>query len=117
MGFTTGFVGGVTLTTTILYLTLAAHRQNRVLQARSLHSQAALLNSTFEPPAPLALEERRSRRVGFVETAKDRWNEEIEGTVRWVQRVDWVSVRQGIENGASKILANVREKVREERKS
>ena len=28
---------------------------------------------------------------------KDRWNEEVEGAVRWVQGVNWGSVREAVE--------------------
>lgn len=35
-----------------------------------------------------------------METWKDRWNGEVEGAVRWVQRFDWRRVREGLEGRA-----------------
>jgi altered-inheritance-of-mitochondria protein 5 len=36
-------------------------------------------------------------KAGVVETVKDAWNEDVQGAVRWVQRVDWGEVREGLE--------------------
>ena len=47
----------------------------------------------------------------MVETAKDRWNGEVEGLVRRVQGVDWRSAREGLEDR----LTSAWRKVREER--
>ncbi|KAB8606250.1 hypothetical protein FH972_025880 [Carpinus fangiana] len=72
MGFTTGLVllpnphlsshfhantiwsqlGGITLTTGTLYLTLHLHRQNRLYQATLLRQQSMLLNNIVDPPLP-----------------------------------------------------------------
>ena len=32
-----------------------------------------------------------------LETVKDAWNEDVVGAVRWVQGVEWGSVREGVE--------------------
>lgn len=37
------------------------------------------------------------------ETAKDRWNAELEGGVRKLQRTDWGQVRERMEEGASRV--------------
>ena len=37
------------------------------------------------------------RRVSWAETWKDRWNGEVEGAVRWAQRLRWNDVREGLE--------------------
>lgn len=49
----------------------------------------------------------------MVEAAKDRWNEEIENAVRWVQRKDWNGVREGMEDTVSRLLGGGLEKSRE----
>jgi len=38
----------------------------------------------------------REVRTGLVESAKDRWNGEVEGLVRRVQGTDWGVVREGV---------------------
>ena len=51
MTFTTGFVGGVTLTYSLLYLGLHMHRHNRMQQHLMLKQQTLLLNSFFDSPS------------------------------------------------------------------
>lgn len=109
--------GGVTLTLGIAYLTVLAHERNRTAQAQQLRSQSRLLQSVLEPPnlpppqtrAELAREERST----LLETAKDRWNQEVEGAVRWVQRTDWDEVREGLEGSISRLLGTGLQKSRE----
>jgi len=48
-----------------------------------------------------------------VDTAKDRWNEEVESAVRWVQRTDWNEVREGMEGAVSRLLAGGLQKSRQ----
>jgi len=43
-------------------------------------------------PPPVA----REVRTGLVETAKDRWNGEVESLVRRVQATDWARVGEGV---------------------
>jgi altered-inheritance-of-mitochondria protein 5 len=50
----------------------------------------------------------------LVETAKDRWNAEIENAVRWAQRTDWNEVREGVEGAAARLLGTGLNKSREE---
>ena len=45
----------------------------------------------------------------MVETARDRWNGEVEGLVRRVQGVDWRSVREGLEDRLMSAWGKVRE--------
>ena len=49
----------------------------------------------------------------MVEAAKDRWNDEIENAVRWVQRTDWNEVREGMEGAVSRLLGGGLQKSRE----
>ncbi|CAG8979075.1 hypothetical protein HYALB_00000204 [Hymenoscyphus albidus] len=108
MGFTTGFTGGVTLTLSIAYLTVLAHERNRTSQALALRSQSRVLTSLLEP-APLPPPQSRAdlareERSTLVEAAKDRWNYEVDHAVRWVQRTDWVDVRERAEDAVARVL-------------
>jgi MICOS complex subunit MIC12 len=38
---------------------------------------------------------------------KDRWNEEVEGAVRWIQGTDWDGVRADVEGGLSRALGSL----------
>lgn len=130
MGFTTGFTGGVTLVLGISYLSLQAHRRTRERQAETLRANTYILNSlsyipaTAPPPKTVAEElalleqqqellaraEAKRRNLsatneGFFDKAKDRWNSEIEGAVRWAANTDWVSVREDAEVAASRLWA------------
>ncbi|POS76117.1 hypothetical protein DHEL01_v205496 [Diaporthe helianthi] len=130
MGFTTGFTGGVTLVLGISYLSLQAHRRTRERQAETLRANSYILNSltyvpaTAPPPRTVAEElalleqqqellaraeaKRRNlsgRSEGFFDKAKDRWNAEVEGAVRWAANTDWVSVREDAEAAASRLWA------------
>ncbi|CAJ2502570.1 Uu.00g099640.m01.CDS01 [Anthostomella pinea] len=101
MGFTTGFTGGVTLTLSIAYLTVLAHQRNREQQAAILRQQTRLLSGVVDPlpPAlpPTRAELAAAERANLIETAKDRWNAEVESAVRWAQNKDWEGTRDGLE--------------------
>ncbi|EOO03538.1 hypothetical protein UCRPA7_946 [Phaeoacremonium minimum UCRPA7] len=110
MGFTTGFTGGVTVTLGIAYLTVLAHQRNRERQADILRAQTYVLNNLAQGPAsniplppPSRSEQAALARANFVETAKDRWNAEIEGAVRWAQTKDWDEVRDEAEGALSRL--------------
>ncbi|KAK8109799.1 hypothetical protein PG999_007936 [Apiospora kogelbergensis] len=51
------------------------------------------------PPVhpPTRAELAALERQNLVDTAKDRWNNEIEGAVRWAQHKDWTAVREDAE--------------------
>ncbi|PNY23842.1 MICOS complex subunit MIC12 [Tolypocladium capitatum] len=109
MGFATGFTGGVTLTLSLAYLSVLAHRRTREQQGQSLRAQALALQSLVDPiPQPLPpsrSEVAAAQRAASIEVAKDRWNEEVENAVRWVQHTDWDEVREGLEARASYLWA------------
>ncbi|EFY90125.1 hypothetical protein J3458_005582 [Metarhizium acridum] len=102
MGFVTGLTGGVTLTLSLAYLSVLAHQRSREQQGRSLRSQALAIQSLIDPiPQPLPptrSEVAAAKRAEAVEVAKDRWNEEVENAVKWVQHTDWNEVREGLED-------------------
>lgn len=127
--------GGVTLVLGAAYLSLQAHQRNRLQQAETLRAQTYILQSlTYVPasaPPPktiaeeLALleqqqslltlaEARRAERLGrgaavsgFLERAKDRWNAEVEGAVRWAAAKDWVAAREDAEDAAARVWARL----------
>ncbi|KIW70926.1 hypothetical protein PV04_03154 [Phialophora macrospora] len=110
MGFTTGFLGGATLTYSLLYLGLYVHRANRTVQRTLLSQQSALLNSVVEPlpplPDPPAYEVRRA---GLAEQLKDRWNREVEKLVVNVQQTDWTAARENAERRLEGLWRAVRQ--------
>ncbi|KAK1754542.1 hypothetical protein QBC47DRAFT_361597 [Echria macrotheca] len=121
MGFATGFTGGVTVTLGLTYLALAAHDRNRRTQSDILRAQTRVLNtlvpSSRSPTTPEeeeailyppSREELAARRRGhFIEAAKDRWNAEIEGAVRWAQTRDWAAARDDAEARVRDVAARV----------
>jgi len=107
----------VTLTLGLAYLTVLAHERNRKAQAEALRSQSRVLNSLLDPtplpPPQTRAELTREERSTLVETAKDRWNDEVENAVRWVQRTDWNDVREGMEGAVARLLGGGLQKSRE----
>lgn len=108
MGFTTGLLGGATLTYSILYLTLYVHKANRNAQHTLLSHSHMLLNSAVEPlpplPEPPAYEVRKS---SLTEELKDKWNGEIENAVRRLQTTDWDEVRSRWEGMIGNVFRRV----------
>lgn len=96
-------LGGFTLTTTLLYLSISLHTRTRVHQAALLHQQSLLLTNIVEPLPPLPPPTARVVRVGVWETAKDRWNAQLESEVRRLQALDWRGVRERLEEGVSSV--------------
>ncbi|KAK8073598.1 hypothetical protein PG994_004497 [Apiospora phragmitis] len=102
MGFTTGFTGGVTLTLGVAYLTVLAHQRNRERQSAVLRAQTDLISGLTDPLPPVHPPTRAElaarERQNLLDTAKDRWNTEVEGAVRWAQHKDWTAVREEAED-------------------
>ena len=116
MGFTTGFLGGLTLTYSLLYLSVYIHRSNRTYQSTLLRQQARLLNGKIDPPEPeYEAPAYRIEQAGLEEQLKDRWNREVETLVRKAQTTDWEAVRIKWENRISNAFGRIRntEKVQE----
>jgi len=124
--------GGITLVLGATYLALAAHERNRQSQSDILRAQTRVLNSLSQDPSaprrptlqdetlypPSRAELAARQRTHFVETAKDRWNSEVEGAVRWVQGKDWTAAREDAEERLLGIAKTVEVKdVKEEVKS
>ncbi|ETN40050.1 uncharacterized protein HMPREF1541_04325 [Cyphellophora europaea CBS 101466] len=95
MGFTTGFLGGFTLTTGVLYLTIYLHKANRNVQHTILQQSSQLLHNVVEPPAPRPdPPPYEVKRAGLSEQLKDRWNSELEKMVSRIQTTDWTEQRE-----------------------
>lgn len=110
MGFTTGLLGGATLTYSILYLTLYVHRANRNAQHALLSQSHILLNSAVEPLPPTPESPAYEvRKTSLTEELKDRWNGEIEHAVRRLQTTDWDAVRQRWERRIGNVFQRLRE--------
>ncbi|GAB7361585.1 hypothetical protein MBLNU230_g1637t1 [Neophaeotheca triangularis] len=114
MGFTTGMLGGITLTTTLLYLSLNLHARNRLHQSTLLHQQSLVLDRVVSPRATVPQPVSREDRAGLLESAKDRWNAELEANVRKVQGADWGALRERLEEGVAGVFGRGLEKGREE---
>lgn len=114
------------------YLTLQAHQRTRAQQAETLRAQAYILNSLSYVPASApkpktiaeelalleyqqellaAAQQNRRHRYGdedkgsFLRRAKDRWNTEVEGVVRWASTKDWTAAREDAEFAAANVWA------------
>lgn len=109
----------MTVTLGIAYLTVLAHERNRNAQGANLRTQTSLLNTLLLSDPSLAYsdpdaETGRTSRATLVETAKDRWNAEIQNAVRWVQGAEWGNMKEGMEGAVAKALGTGLEKSREE---
>jgi altered-inheritance-of-mitochondria protein 5 len=102
-------LGGVTLTSAVLYLTISMHTQNRATQAALLRQQRRVLADFYEPKKPEPEPTYREVPVGIVETAKDKWNRSLEEGVKRVYNTDWRRVREDAEDRVSTILQRIRE--------
>jgi len=103
MGFTTGLLGGFTLTTTLIYLSLNIHTHNRIHQAALLQQQALNLNNIVDPLPPAPPVPSRAIQAGLWDTAKDRWNHELESNIKKLYSTDWGAVRDRVEIGAGRV--------------
>ncbi|KAF2491148.1 hypothetical protein BU16DRAFT_493955 [Lophium mytilinum] len=110
MGFTTGFLAGTTLTSLTLYLTLSLHTRNRLTQSALLRQQTSVLSNILDPQPPAPEPTTRIARAGLIETAKDRWNGELEREVRLVYNTDWRKVREGVEDRLAGLIGKLRAK-------
>ena len=106
---TTQQLGGFTLTSAILYLSVSLHAQNRATQAALLRQQRNVLTNFYEPKEPEKEPRAREVPIGLAEMAKDRWNRVLEETVQTVSDTDWRRVRESAEDRLSTIAQKIRE--------
>ncbi|KAI9835527.1 MAG: hypothetical protein M1819_001978 [Sarea resinae] len=116
MGFTSAFLSSATLTTGVLYLTLTIHQRNRAQQSLLLRQQAQILNGIIDPQAPPPPPSARVEQAGWLESAKDRWNEELAEAVWRLQHVDWTKVRNDTEDKVATAWGKMMQTSREEAK-
>lgn len=102
-------LGGVTLTSAVLYLSISLHTQNRMQQAALLRQQRQVLADFYEPKQPEPEPTYRVVPVGLAETVKDGWNRRLEGAVKTIYDTDWRRVREETEDRASAILEKIRQ--------
>ncbi|KAK8158754.1 hypothetical protein IWX90DRAFT_9283 [Phyllosticta citrichinensis] len=97
MGFITGFLSGLTLTSSVLYLSIRIHASTRLQQSLALRDSSSLLRSVYDPEPSYVPPSARLRLGSIGDVAKDRWNGSVERAVRGVQATDWRRVREGAE--------------------
>ncbi|EKG21482.1 hypothetical protein MPH_01203 [Macrophomina phaseolina MS6] len=108
MGFTAGFLGGLTLTSSVLYLTTLFHQRNRLEQALTLRNSSHTLKQVYDPDRIYTPPSLRTRTAGIGDTAKDRWNSEVEKAVRRMQETDWREVGREVEGTLWRLVERVR---------
>ena len=71
-------------------------------QSFLVQQQSRTLDEAIDhPPAlrrPTRAELAAASRANFTDRAKDRWNSEVEGAVRWLQNADWDRARERAED-------------------
>lgn len=101
-------MGGTVLSASTLYLGVAE------LRARTAHNSAALRDArarldALRRPAVLAGNPRPYvARPSLAHTLKDRWNAEVEAMYRWAEALDWVRIRERVEDGSQNLVRNLR---------
>jgi len=72
-----------------------------------------VLNNVVEPLPPPPPPTSREVRAGVLESARDRWNAELERGLKQVYTTDWDAVRNQMEEGVSRVWRRAFEKTRE----
>lgn len=103
-------LGGFTLTSTILYLSVSLHQRNRIYQSSLLRQQSFLIDNTIAPKDLPPPPPSREVQAGLLETAKDKWNAELERNVRKLQTYDWAALWENVENSAGRLFQRAGEK-------
>ncbi|PHH80818.1 hypothetical protein CDD80_6908 [Ophiocordyceps camponoti-rufipedis] len=106
MGFITGFTGGVALTLSLAYISIAELQRKRETQSRLLREQKWMIQNITDPDDNARQwQQPRSTTVSIEQLAKDRWNQEIERAVRWAQKTNWTAIGQGLERRVAALWA------------
>ena len=101
------------MTASILYLSITLHRQNRQAQSTLLRQQSFVIGNIIEPQPLAGPPPNRIVEAGLWETAKDKWNAELERGVRKLYSVDWNDVRESAEESVSALYRRAFEKAKE----
>lgn len=90
------------LTLAVAYMSTLAQQRAREEQSLLVQQQSRTLDAAIDhPPAPrrpTRAELAAAARANFTDRAKDRWNSEVEGAVRWLQGADWERARERAED-------------------
>ncbi|KAG9737114.1 hypothetical protein KCU73_g10079, partial [Aureobasidium melanogenum] len=105
MGFTTGFIGGIALTSSLFYISLNLHERNRLYQSSLLRQQSNLLRNITDPQPKEPSHTARHLVPGLADRLKYRWNTELEAAVRNIQHFDWDQWRRGAEDKVSSVFS------------
>ncbi|KAH0186856.1 hypothetical protein KCU86_g12036, partial [Aureobasidium melanogenum] len=103
MGFTTGFIGGIALTSSLFYISLNLHERNRLYQSSLLRQQSNLLRNITDPQPKEPSQTARHLVPGLADRLKYRWNTELEAAVRKIQHFDWDQWRREAEDKVSSV--------------
>lgn len=98
---------------------LSARRIQEDTRANSLllrESRDVLESALLPPQAPKKVEPHVER-PSIVETMKDKWNEEVENSIRFVQSIDWNYTRERAEIYAEGLWDRITKKAESEEKS
>lgn len=94
--------GGAALTLAIAYMSTVGQLRAREEQSLLVQQESRTLDAAIDhPPAPrrpTRSELAAAARANFTDRAKDRWNAEVEGVVRWLQNADWDRARERAED-------------------
>ncbi|KAG9657026.1 hypothetical protein KCU64_g5478, partial [Aureobasidium melanogenum] len=105
MGFTTGFIGGIALTSSLFYISLNLHERNRLYQSSLLRQQSNLLRNITDPQPKEPSQTARHLVPGLADRLKYRWNTELEAAVRKIQHFDWDQWRREAEDKVSSVFS------------
>ena len=90
------------LTLAVAYMSTVGQLRAREEQSLLVQQQSRTLDAAIDhPPAPrrpTRAELAAAARANFTDRAKDRWNAEVEGAVRWLQNADWNRARERAED-------------------
>lgn len=101
-------LGGLTLTSSALYLSSVIHQRNRLHQSLSLRQSSHTLKQVYDPERTYTPPSLRVHTAGVGDTAKDRWNTEVEKAVRRLQTTDWREVGQEVEGAVGRVWERMR---------
>ncbi|KAI5819406.1 hypothetical protein BZA77DRAFT_290558 [Pyronema omphalodes] len=102
-----GFVGGVVLSGSTIYLCITELRSRTHYNSFVLRESRARLEALQKPATLPENPKPYIARPSLLETMKDRWNAELEGIWRWSQNLDHVKLREGLEEKAGNVVANL----------
>ncbi|CAD0094660.1 hypothetical protein E4T48_04751 [Aureobasidium sp. EXF-10727] len=105
MGFTTGFIGGIALTSSLFYISLNLHERNRLYQSHLLRQQSNLLRNITDPQPKEPSQTARHLVPGLADRLKYRWNTELEAAVRKIQHFNWEQWRADAEDKVSAVFS------------